>query len=632
MVVIDFETVDPFIGAGYGAGWVFALKNFSIGEDRFRLLGASVKINNGPTQYITDLEQLAKIITNNQVFIMHNAMYDIGCILHLLQIVGHDYRTWLKNSTFYDTMLMAKLVNQGLLSYSLDNLSKLYGGQEKSKDTLTTFVWESGLYSQWYKEEHDIVKRTRPNENLLFNYAITNLDKLPLEIVADYCNHDVSATSDLFHVLKAKLDAFTAPFNLQDYSTLLKINIASKVRGVRIDLERAKETKTKLLAAADDLLSDIYKEVGQEFNINAPAQVVDALKKVGMTNFPLTDKGNESVKKDWLEDQGHPICQKIVKVKNYQKLARDFLTKIIDSQNLQIQNNSDDYRIFPNINILGATSTGRFSSSGSKKGSFELNIQQIPKRGDDDDAAKYVREIFIAEKEETWLSADYSNQEQRLQVEYAHRLGLNSSSELLRKMQQDPNIDFHQTVANICGIERTPAKTISLGLSYGMGEAKLCHSLNLPTKWIKNRHGRMVEVAGTQAAIILARYHRFMPFMKELQEVTKNSLKTNGYIKTLGGRRLYDEKPILHNGSWISFERKGLSKLIQGSAADVTMRAMINCYNAGLHILFPVHDELNISSSHPEQDKELLRLCMEHTYNLAVPMPIEITQGISWAG
>jgi DNA polymerase I-like protein with 3'-5' exonuclease and polymerase domains len=218
-----------------------------------------------------------------------------------------------------------------------------------------------------------------------------------------------------------------------------------------------------------------------------------------------------------------------------------------------------------------------------------------------------------------------------LQIEYAHQLGLSGVQAVLVELQTNPHADFHQVVADLCHIERTPAKTINLGLAYGMGEAKLCHSLNLPTKWIRSRSGRLVEVAGSKAAKILEQYHNFLPFMKELQEITKVSIKVNGYIKTLGGRKLFDEKPILHEGNWISFERKGLSKLIQGSAADVTIRAMINCYKAGLHVLFPVHDELCISTRSPLKDKEILMTCMEQTYDIAVPMVVEITEGQSWA-
>ena len=629
MITIDFETVDPYIGLGYGPGWVFSLLGYD--NPKFSLLGASIKIDDGDTKYYTDLKQIARIIKSQNELCMHNCMYDIGCILVLFNQLAEE---WDYNQTlFYDTMLMTKLVDQHQLSYSLENCSKRYGGAIKSKDTLTNYVWDSGLYQKWYKDFYGRNKHTRPDENKLFKYAIENLNKLPQEIVAEYCDFDVNATYDLFLVLKDKLDKFPDNFDLSMFSTLIKACVNIKHRGVRVDIDQARKTSEYLNNKIRELTIEVYREVGYEFNINAPKQLIDALKSIGIAGFAKTEKGNDSANKEWLKDQGHDICRKIVKIKNYDKLVRDFLRKLIDYQQIHRQNNSQINRVFPNFNILGATKTGRMSSSGYRKDGYELNFQQIPKRGDDKEASEYVRAVFLPDEGEQWISADYSNQEQRLQVEFAHQLGLKSVEPVFTRLLNEPNADFHSIVSEICEVNRTDAKTVNLGLSYSMGQAKLCRSLGLPTKKVfSNRWQTHIEVAGKEGKEILDKYHKFLPFMKQLQHEAMETIKKYGYIKTIDGRKLYNDPPMKYNGKWKSWEYKALSKLVQGSGAGVMYKALVNSYNRGLKLLLPIHDEINISSKNYESDIETLKNCMEHTYDISVPMVVDISKGNTWAG
>lgn len=626
MVTIDWETKDPYMSLGYGPGWVFALRGYT--NPTFKLLGASIKIDDKPATYLTDLHEILIIIKENNEFLMHNALYDIGCILVLFKQFGEELD--MKSKIFYDSMIECKLIDQDHFSYSLDACSKRCGGVEKSKSTLTDYVWNSGMYQKWYKDNHKSGKNQRVSEKLLFEFAMSHLDMIPEEIVGDYCNHDVEATYGVHQHAMQHLNRFPKHFNLEDYSTLIKVCVDIKKNGIPVDVEQAHTTKAFLEGKTKDLLYEIYKEVGYEFNLNSPAQLVKALKTIGIDEFAKSDSGGDSANKDWLAEQPQEICQKISKAKNYIKLTNDFLTKIIKYQQIHIQNGSDDFRIFPNFNILGATKTGRMSSSGSKAKSLELNMQQIPKRGEDKEAGRYIRAIFVAEKGEQWIGADYSNQEQRLQVEFAHRLQLSSVSLILKTLISEPYSDLHQVVADFCSLSRGKAKTVNLGLSYSMGEAKLCKSLGLPTKWVMTKYG-VREVAGTEGKAILDQYHQFLPFMKELQNIASTCLMEEGYVTTIDGRKLYLDKACWIDGEYKTFEYKGLSKLIQGSAAGVTMKALINCYNAGLRILLAVHDEIGISTANPEKDREILRTCMENTYDITVPMVVEISEGISWA-
>lgn len=626
-IYLDWETSDPYISLGYGPGWVFGLLNYSNPE--FKLLGCSIRTDEDEKSiYYTNLESIADIIEQADYIVNHNCMYDVGCTLVMFHVLDRNWGTY-STTKFHDTIIMAKLVDQDQFSYSLESCSRRYGGVEKSKSTLTDYVWNSGMYQAWYKETRNRNSRTRPSEDTLFSFAIKNLEHIPEEIVGDYCNYDVDATYDLYKNLYKELQTHSK-LDLDFYSDLIKACVEIKKRGVCIDLGKARSSKKLLNELHDKLLNEIYAEVGKEFNINSPVQLVEALKSVGIIDFPKTEKGNDSANKIWLEEQPQTICKKIVKTRNYAKLSNDFIEKLIRYQNIHIDNNSSKYKIFPNFNILGASKTGRMSSSGYRSDSLELNFQQIPKRGDDKEASKYVRGIFIADEGEEWIGADYSNQEQRLQVDFASKYGLKSAEPLVNQLKSDPFSDFHQIVANICGIERTPAKTINLGLSYSMGQAKLCKSLGLPTKWAQTSHG-IREVAGREGESILKKYHKFLPFMKELQEIASKALTYDGFITTLGGRRLHLDKSIWYGTKEQSFEYKGLSKLVQGSAADMTMQAVVNCYKNGLKILLIVHDEICISSKDPVRDTQLLRNCMENTYETQVPMVVEISRGASWS-
>ena len=639
--VLDFETLDPYISAGYGSGWPFAVREYRTPE--FKILGASIKGLEGDlfkeAVYITDLEALRGYIAQFDTFVMHNAQYDIGCMLVLFQVKPDDIREFLKNKTFYDTMLMAKLLNQHCFQYNLEILSKKNGQAIKKKSVLTDYVWQSGLFQTCYQEEHITQKHTRPSEDVLSRFSMKCLDRIPIEIVGDYCNADVEATHVLFRTYRDNLARFPAEFNWLTYSTLLKACVDMRARGVRIDLTRAITTKELLESKIEVLLKELYQICGKEFNLNSPKQVLEVMQNLGLSGFLKTPKGGLSVGKSWLTSQEHIVCKLIIKIKNYSKLSRDFLDKLISYQQIHKDNNVDDCRIFPQLNIFGATATGRFSSSRSGKGSksYELNIQQIPIRGEDVEANSYLRGCFIADEGTQWISADYSNQEQRLQIHFASYLGFTSAQSLVKLLNENPHADIHQVIADFCQIERTPAKTINLGLSYGMGGKKLCRALGLPTKWVYSlRQGKEIEVPGEEGEALLAQYHSFLPFMKQLQQYCKNTLREFKYIKTLAGRKLFIDPPMKIEGEWVSFERKGLSKEVQGSGADVTIEGIVNCYNAGLMLLFTVHDEIDIISRDVDKDKTILAYCMDEavckTFKLAVPMTIDVSVGPSWAG
>ena len=202
-------------------------------------------------------------------------------------------------------------------------------------------------------------------------------------------------------------------------------------------------------------------------------------------------------------------------------------------------------------------------------------------------------------------------------------------------------------VADLAGIERKAAKAINLGLAYGMGEAKLCHSLGLPTEWqINERTGKTFETAGPEGKELLERYHMNTPFLKGLTDFAKNRAATAGQIRTIGGRlcrfaywesknggkEVYlDKAEAIEKLGDVrrAFTHKALNRLIQGSAADQTKEAMYQCWQAGYLPLLQVHDELCFSVETQAEVQEIKDI-MENCIQLKVPSVVDAEVGPTW--
>ena len=226
-----------------------------------------------------------------------------------------------------------------------------------------------------------------------------------------------------------------------------------------------------------------------------------------------------------------------------------------------------------------------------------------------------IRGLFIPEENCTWGCFDYSQQEPRLVVHYAattEPICFNESVTKIVEKFKDDSVDFHQTVADMANISRSQAKTINLGLFYGMGKAKLQAELGLNTK--------------QEAENLFNQYHDNVPFVRELMNRTSSFAQTSGSIGTLLGRKCRFDKwePAtfgMHTPMTLeeaertygrgrirrAFTYKALNKLIQGSAADMTKKAMLDLYQEGIIPHIQIHDELDLSIESQSKLKRLLR-------------------------
>jgi DNA polymerase I-like protein with 3'-5' exonuclease and polymerase domains len=274
----------------------------------------------------------------------------------------------------------------------------------------------------------------------------------------------------------------------------------------------------------------------------------------------------------------------------------------------------------------GGTVTGRLSMANP-------NLQQVPARHEI--IGPMVRSLFLPEEGEMWASNDFSSQEPRLLVHYASLLDLPGADKMVDAYQNDPNTDFHQMVADMAGINRKAAKTISLGLMYGMGKNKLAAQLDLNLD---------------EASELIDQFHRNVPFLKGTVNAVMKRIEhpaTGGSIRTLLGRKcrfplwepmewgvnkaLPREQAIIEYGQRIkrAGTYKGLNRLIQGSAADQTKAAMVALAKEGIMPMLQVHDELALSVKTREEAERAAQI-MATCVNMQVPSRCDVEVGPNW--
>ena len=523
--------------------------------------------------------------------VFHNAMYDVCWI----RAMGFKI-----NGRLYDTMIAASLVNENRYRFDLNSLGWDYVGQGKSEAELNNAAKEWGLDPK------------------------ADMWKLPALYVGNYAQRDAELTLALWKVMQKEISSqdLGSIFNLE--TDLFPCLVDMRFKGVRVDTESAHKLKQKLSEQEKQLLLEVTKETGQECQIWAARSIAKVFDKLKLP-YERTEKTQApSFTKNFLSNHEHPLVNKIAKAREINKAHTTFIDTILKHQHKG--------RIHADINPIrsdqGGTVTGRFSYSNP-------NLQQIPARNKE--LGPMIRSLFIPEKDHKWGCFDYSQQEPRLVVHYAATTEPicfdNSVADIVSKFK-DNSVDFHQTVADMANISRTQAKTINLGLFYGMGKTKLQAELGLNTK--------------QEAEDLFNQYHQNVPFVRDLMGLTSKTAQSSGSIGTLLGRRCrfnkwepnqfgmhkpmdFEEAERTYGRGRIrrAFTYKALNKLIQGSAADMTKKAMVDLYNEGIVPHIQIHDELDISIQSEKQSKKIIEI-MENAVSLEVPNKVDYESGLTW--
>ena len=590
-IAIDLETRDEGIGSGQGAGWATGNGNiigFAVATEGwqgyypFKHFGGGNMIPAQVKKYIKDVCALPC------TKIFHNAQYDIGW----LEQEGYKI-----NGEIIDTMIAAAIVDENRWSYSLNTLSKDYLGEIKAETDLIIAAKEHGVDPKG------------------------EMWKLPAEYVGFYAEQDARLTYLLWQQLKKEIVQQSLGTIWELESSLLPILIKMRQRGVRVKVEQAESLRSKMRLQEKELLKEIKKEAGLEVDIWAARQIATAFDKLKI-DYPRTAKTHEpSFTQNWLINCRHKIAKLIVKTREINKFHNTFLSSIMK---YQVKG-----RIHAEINQLrsdnGGTVSGRLSMS-------HPNLQQVPARNKE--FGPMIRSLFIAEEDHQWGSFDYSQQEPRMTVHYASSIGNGyEGSRDLVKAYHEASADFHQTVADLVGIERTQAKTIGLGLMYGMGKNKLANSLGLSKE---------------EAQLLISKYNRKVPFVKLLSDRCMQTASEKGVIRTKKGRKcrfnLWEPRDFgLHNAETFenavakygrdnikrAYTYKALNRLIQGSSADQTKQAMLACADAGHIPILQIHDELCFNIKDKKMADEIKKV-MEGCIEFKVPFVVDKKLGDSW--
>jgi DNA polymerase I-like protein with 3'-5' exonuclease and polymerase domains len=591
-VAIDLETHDPEIKV-LGGGWA-TNKGFVVGVAvSFEGFDGYFPVRHERGGNFSEDEVkkwLRKLFKEDPIVICHNAVYDLGWL-----------RRWgveCDVTKVYDTLIAAPLVDENRFSYSLDSLSKDYLGERKQGNILEDFGKEHGFK------------------------AIEKMHLVPVEYAGIYAEQDTRLTLKLWEVLRVEIQkqGLTDVFNLE--TDLLRLLLEMRWKGVRVDLEKAEKTKKFFKSEEQKIYTNIKKETGikiDESDIYTAASLQKVFDKLG-EKYGYTEKNKQAkISNTLMKESENPLIRSISVAREYNKAHTTFIDSILKHQ--------VDGRIHAEINQLkgeyGGTVSGRLSMNNP-------NLQQVPARNEA--IGPKIRSLFLPEEGEKWASLDYSQQEPRLLVHYAKKHGLEGAETLIKFFHEGK--DFHQVTAEMAQISRKEAKTIGLGLMYGMGIGKLADSL---------------DISPDQARALKKKYNDNVQFLNNIIVRATRYTEQNGYINTLLGRRcrfdlwenkdFHDKRMMNYENAkktwqWNEMKRAGtyraLNRLIQGSAADQTKQAMVNLWkDVGVIPMIQIHDELNVSVANETQVKEIKEI-MESAVELHVPVKCDAEIGDNW--
>ena len=521
------------------------------------------------------LDELGPVLTDpSMTLIGQNLKYDL-IVLKRNGIDGID--------PWFDTMIASYLLHPTRTGHSLDALAIDYLGVK-----MTPF------------------KEIIPHRGATF-------DEVPVDAATIYAAEDTDVALRLSEIFEPELEATDLTELYREVEMpLMHVLADMELAGVRIDSSYLAKMSIELQEQLEELSDGIYAAAGEKFNINSPKQLAEVLfDRLGLPSAGRTAKtGSRSTKAEILEKLAdeYPIARQIIGYRELAKLKGTY----VDA--LPALVNPATGRLHASFNQTVAA-TGRLSSS-------DPNLQNIPIRSP---LGRQIRKAFIPADGSVLLTADYSQIELRIM---AHLSGDQRLSDAFRK-----GIDVHRaTAAEIFGVtadevtshQRDRAKVINFGIIYGMGPQRLGREFGISTK---------------EARAFIDNYFDIYAEVRSFLESTIEQAKTDGYVKTMLGRIRYLPELQSHQRSVQSFgERIAVNTPLQGTAADMIKRAMVNLHRrlkdegCAAAMIIQVHDELVLEVPEAELDAvtEMVREEMESAIALDVPLVVDIAHGSNW--
>jgi DNA polymerase-1 len=524
-------------------------------------------------------------IQDKYLFVGHNILYDLGWL----------YYEGFKPTNVADTMGLVKMLDEDRQPrkgfpkpYSLDACGNTYLGSRKEEDKLKELCDKYSLKGAPQKHLKQLIELG--HEDVVYSYA----------------KKDTRLTYDLYKLLIPRI-AEQGMAEIWSYETrLLPILVEVNNKGIRVDESRRESVSIELGKEVDKLEQWLFDKAGGPFKEGSGKQLEVIFTKLDLPfkRNPPTENmlkkdpnaiGNPSFPAEDLLPYGidpnmEYFPHVLVSYRKLRKLKKDFIDRLQDF--------IIDGRIHPNINPYGAK-TGRPTSNAP-------NIFQIPKRGR---GKELCRTLFIPEEGCDWYSMDYASEEYRVFTHYAVGAGADIYR---RKYNTIPGYDMHVENAQLAGVDRTKAKTIGLGVLFGMGMHKMALNLGAGEK---------------RGLAIVKKFHEVNPSFKQTSNRVQSVAKKRGWIHTIMGRRRRFPKG---EGAY-----RGLNFLTQGNSADLGKITIVKAHEAGLLDKMTFHlwlyDEYNFSVK--PGDEHLIKQFQEiaeTSIKLKVKMQLDIEKGPNW--
>ncbi len=557
------------------------------------LVGISLSVKEGEGCYIPlkheyegcptqiDLELAVSIIgssieKNKHKAVGQNLKFDIPILA----------RHGIALDTFHaDTMLMSYVLNSTATRHGMDKLAEFYLNYTTVK----------------YKE----VTGTASKQ--------INFSAVEIEVASNYAAEDADITLRLFNKLEDLLKDKPTQLKLLNDIEYPLVHVLSKIEqnGAKIDKDKLAEHSKELSEKIADLSAQAFVISGEEFNLDSPKQLLEILyEKLKLPILKKTPKGQPSTNEETLQrlSEEYELPGIILQYRTLAKLKSTYTDSLIKIENPLTKRIHTSYQ-------QAVTSTGRLSST-------EPNLQNIPIRTAE---GRRIREAFVPEKGNVLISADYSQIELRIM---AH---LSKDKNLTHAFNN--NLDIHSaTAAEVFGVnledvtqdQRRSAKAINFGLMYGMSAFGLTRQLDIPR---------------AEAQKYLDTYFERYTGVKDYIANTKVQAKEDMFVASIMGRRLYLKEINAVNGlRRQAAERAAINAPLQGSAADIIKKAMIDIQDflekemPKVKVIMQVHDEL-IFEAPKENAEEVLSTMkgmMEKAVKLDIPLIADAAIGDNW--
>jgi DNA polymerase-1 len=597
----DYETVltaarlDQWLQRLQQAGtFAFDTETTSLDYMAARIVGVSFAVTAGEAAYVPlahdypgapdqldreqVLEKLRPLLENKDIYkIGHNIKYDRNVL------ENHDITL---SGIRFDSMLESYVLDSTATRHNMDAVALKYLGHTNIK-----FEEVAG----------------KGVNQLSFN-------QVPLETAAPYAAEDADITLQLHAAMWPKLSAQPALEKIYNEIEMPLVTVLSDMEraGVVIDTDMLAQQSAELAKRISELEQAAHSEAGQPFNLGSPKQIQELLyDKLKLPVLAKTPKGAPSTAESVLQElaQDYPLPRLILEYRSFSKLKSTYTDK------LPQQVCPETGRVHTSYHQAVAA-TGRLSSS-------DPNLQNIPVRTEE---GRRIRQAFVARPGYLLLAADYSQIELRIM---AH---LSSDEGLLQAFSAGEDV-HRATAAEVFGVvpeavtseQRRSAKAINFGLIYGMSAFGLAKQLGIAR-----------GAAQEYIDLYFARYPGVYAYM----ETTREQAREQGYVETVFGRRLYLPDIKARNGQRrAGAERTAINAPMQGTAADIIKRAMIDLHawlatDTGLDMtmIMQVHDELvfEVAESDIDAARAPIMAHMNGAADLKVPLLVDIGVGVNW--